>query len=97
MPFYPTGPHSLDYFNYIKYAYDGTSRSAGWVPGKYVFVKKAARSSKKFAYAGTGRKLGLSRSSAGRLALASAMRAYVAALLIRSGRIFGKMWKKLEM
>ena len=70
----------------------------GGVPGKMGLVKKVARSSKKFAYAGTDRKLGLRLPSAAGNALASAMRAYGALRPAnRAASGFGKIWKKLEM
>lgn len=53
------------YFTYMLRPY-GNSRSAGRITGKMRRIYKAARVRKKFAYGRTDRKLGLSRSPAGR-------------------------------
>jgi hypothetical protein len=66
--------HSLSTYTFAIWGFP--IGGVGAIPGKTGACKKVARSSKKFAYARPGRKHGLSRSSAGRAALASTMRAY---------------------
>ena len=46
----------LSFFNIISYLFYKVKSSCGWVSGKYIQNKKAARSSKKFAYSRLGGK-----------------------------------------